>query len=75
MSGRVIFTDGATLKVRCPACGAGPGEPCRAASLQGAPVSKLRRRSPHADRERALRAERRKGLELRDAQQARLFDD
>lgn len=73
MTNRAIFTDGATLKVACPACGAGPGEPCRAASLQGAAVSKLRRRSPHADRERALRADRRKALALRDAQQGNLF--
>lgn len=73
MSRRAIFTDDATLRVRCPTCGAHPGERCKAATYRGRTIAYAPDRS-HAMRERLLRAERRKLLELRRAEQGSLFD-
>ena len=61
------FTDAATLRVKCPTCGADPGERCRT----GRGLTYAADRS-HIMRERALRAERRKLLELRRAEQGEL---
>lgn len=73
MSRGTLFTDKATLSVACPTCPARAGEPCTGDALRGASsTSAIRRRKPHAARERALRERRRELLALRDAKQGQL---
>lgn len=69
MSRRAVFTDTATLKVACPTCGARSGRRCFNKSGRQLGPGEL-----HAARERALREERRRLLQLQAADQGSLFE-